>query len=134
LRDVREDASLGRIYIPAEELESFGVSENDILNHHCNGSVRKLMDFQAKRARQYYEEAFALLPDKDRYNQRTGLIMAAIYLATLDTINKDSCQVMEKRVSLSPIRKLWLSWKTARKEKRRYNLYIRNKKQPATTS
>lgn len=134
LRDVREDASLGRIYIPAEELERFGVSENDILTHHCNESVRNLMDFQAERAKQYYDEAFALLPEEDRYSQRTGLIMAAIYMATLNIINRDSCQVMEKRVSLSPIRKLWLSWKTAKKEKRRHSRYSRNIKKQTTTS
>ena len=133
LRDVREDASRGRIYIPAEELEKFGVTENDILNHHCNKPMRELLDFQAKRAREYYDKAFALLPDKDRYMQRTGLIMATIYMATLKTIETDSCQVLDKRVSLSPVRKLWLSWKTARQEKRRFNSYSRNKKQENTS-
>ena len=73
------------------------------------------------------DKAFALLPDKDRYTQRTGLIMAKIYMATLNIIEADSCQVMEKRVSLSPIRKLWLSWKTARQEKNRFNRYRRHK-------
>ena len=123
LRDVKEDASRGRIYIPAEELEKFGVTENDILRHQCNDAMRELMDFQAKRAREYYDKAFSLLPEKDRYTQRTGLIMATIYMATLTTIETNSCQVLEKRVSLSPIRKLWLSWKTARQEKRRFNSY-----------
>jgi phytoene synthase len=97
------------------------VLENNIFNHQCNESVRKLMDFQAKRAKEHYDEAFSLLPEKDRYTQRTGLIMATIYMATLNKIEADSCQVLEKRVSLSPIRKLWLSWQTARKEKRRHN-------------
>ncbi len=129
LRDVREDASRGRIYIPAEELEKFGVSEKDILNHHCNEPMRKLLNFQAKRAREYYDKAFSLLPEKDRYTQRTGLIMSTIYMATLTTIETSSCQVLEKRVSLSPIRKLWLSWKTARQEKRRFNRYRRHEKQ-----
>lgn len=128
LRDVREDASRGRIYIPAEELEKFGVTEKDILNNQCNDAMRKLMNFQAKRAREYYDKAFALLPDNDRYTQRTGLIMATIYMATLTTIETDSCQVMAKRVSLSPIRKLWLSWKTAKQEKRRYSHYIKQAK------
>jgi len=132
LRDVREDASLGRIYIPTEELDKFGVTENDILNHHCSEPVRKLMDYQAKRARKYYDEAFSLLPEKDRYTQRTGLIMSTIYIATLNTIESDSCQVLEKRVSLSPIRKLWLSWKTAKREKRRFNRYNRHKSQATT--
>ena len=128
LRDVKEDASRGRIYIPTEELEKFGITEKDILNNQCNDAMRKLMDFQAKRAREYYDKAFALLPDNDRYTQRTGLIMATIYMATLTTIETDSCQVMAKRVSLSPIRKLWLSWKTAKQEKRRYSHYIKQAK------
>jgi phytoene synthase len=121
LRDVKEDASLGRLYIPSEELKKFGVSENDILNHQCNDSVRKLMDFQAKRAKEHYDEAFSLLPEKDRYTQRTGLIMATIYMEILNTIEADSCLLLEKRFSISPIRNLWISWQTAIKQKRRHN-------------
>ena len=58
-----------------------------------------------------------LLPQEDRYTQRTGLIMAAIYEATLNEIEKDGFQVMKHRVSLTPIRKLWIAWRTSRKEK-----------------
>ena len=60
------------------------------------------------------------MPTGDRYTQRTGLIMAAIYEATLEEIEKDNFHVMQQRVSLTPIRKLWIAWRTARKEKRRH--------------
>ena len=123
LRDVKEDAVRGRIYLPLDELEKFGVTEKDILEQNCNNNVRNLLDYQADRATSYYQKAFDLLPDDDRYSQRTGLIMAKIYKTTLEIIQSDSCQALNGRISISPIRKLWLSWQTARKEKQRYRRF-----------
>lgn len=120
LRDVREDTERGRIYLPLDEMERFGVSEREVLEHCHSPHMQALLDFQAQRAREYYAKAFALLPEVDRCPQRTGLIMAAIYQAVLDIIELDSTQVLERRVSLSPLRKLWLAWRTARAEKHRY--------------
>jgi phytoene synthase len=119
LRDVGEDAARGRIYIPADELARFGVSEDDILAQHTSGGMRALLQFQAERARNYYDKAFAHLPTADRYRQRSGLIMAAIYLSTLDAIEQQGYPVLERRVRLSPWRKLWIAWRTARGEARR---------------
>ncbi|WP_455217011.1 presqualene diphosphate synthase HpnD, partial [Kaarinaea lacus] len=120
LRDIKEDAERGRIYLPGEELKKFDVSEQDILQQNCSDNMRKLMDFQLTRADDFYRKAFSFLPEGDRYSQRTGLIMAKIYMTTLDMIRTDSCQVLNGRVSISPIRKLWLSWRTARQEKQRF--------------
>lgn len=120
LRDVKEDARRGRIYLPLEELETFSVSEQDVFDNHCTDNMRNLLDFQAQRASDYYDKAFALLPEGDRYAQRTGLIMASIYQTTLATIQKDSCQVLSRRISSSPLKKLWIAWRTARTEKRRH--------------
>ena len=86
LRDVREDAMRGRIYLPMDELQRFGVSEEDIIKGQQTEQVTALMRFQAERAHQYYQKAFELLPDEDRFNQRSGIIMAAIYQATLAEI------------------------------------------------
>lgn len=124
LRDVKEDAERGRIYLPLDELERFGVTEKDILEQNCNGKVQKLLDYQVNRASEYYQKAFELLPDDDRYSQRTGLIMARIYKTTLEIIQPDSCLVLKGRVSISPLRKLWLSWQTVRKEKQRYRRLV----------
>jgi len=118
LRDVREDAMRGRIYLPLEELEQFGVNEQDLLQGNQTDQVTELMKFQAQRARDYYQKAFELLPVEDRFSQRSGLIMAEIYLTTLEEIEKDNYQVLQQRTSLPPLRKLWIAWKTARREKR----------------
>jgi len=124
LRDVKEDAQRGRIYLPLEELTRFSVSEQDIIEGRCTDNMKKLFDFQARRAQDYYEKAFALLPESDRYAQRTGLIMASIYRTTLGIIQQDSCQVLSLRISISPLKKLWIAWRTARAEKRRHKRYI----------
>ena len=112
IRDVGEDARRGRIYLPENELAKFGVSSEDILHSRESDNFRKLMEFQIERAEYYYTKAFAALPAEDRRNQRPGFIMAAIYRALLDEIKEDGCQVMRQRVSLTPIRKLWIGWRT----------------------
>jgi phytoene synthase len=112
IRDVGEDARKGRIYLPVNELQQFGVTAADILNARHSENFEKLMAFQVERAERIYEEAFALLPQEDRRTQRPGLIMAAIYHALLDEIRRDGFHVLNQRISLTPIRKLWLAWKT----------------------
>lgn len=119
LRDVGEDAARGRIYLPADELARFGVSEDDIRAQRMTGGMHALLRFQAERARTYYDKAFAHLPTTDRYRQRSGLIMAAIYLSTLDAIEQQGFPVLARRVRLSPWHKLWIAWRTARGEARR---------------
>ncbi|MDP2809448.1 MAG: presqualene diphosphate synthase HpnD [Rhodocyclaceae bacterium] len=112
IRDVGEDARRGRIYLPLDELARFGVSEADILECRPSGNFRALMEFQAARAVEHYERAFAQLPAVDRKSQRAGIIMAAIYRATLDEIARDGFRVLDRRTRLSPRRKLWLALKT----------------------
>lgn len=112
IRDVGEDARKGRIYLPVNELQQFGVTAADILNARHNDAFEKLMQFQATRAQKLYDEAFALLPREDRRAQRPGLIMASIYRALLNEIERDGFHVLNQRISLTPIRKLWLAWRT----------------------
>ncbi|MDO8436801.1 MAG: presqualene diphosphate synthase HpnD [Nitrosomonadaceae bacterium] len=112
IRDVGEDARRDRIYLPQDELARFGVSEEDILQSRESDNFRRLMEFQIERAEGYYASAFAALPAEDRKNQRSGIIMAAIYRTLLQEIKNDGCHVMRQRVSLTPVRKLWLAWKT----------------------
>ncbi|MBI5658504.1 MAG: presqualene diphosphate synthase HpnD [Nitrosomonadales bacterium] len=112
IRDVAEDARRGRIYLPLDELHRFGVSPDDILNRRETEGFQKLMQFQIERAQSYYRQAFEQLPAADRKAQRAGLAMAAIYRATLDEIVASGCHVLKERISLTPLRKLWLAWKT----------------------
>jgi phytoene synthase len=112
IRDVGEDARIGRIYLPIDELQQFGVTAADLLHARHGEAFVKLMQFQVQRAQSAYDTAFALLPKADRRAQRPGLMMAAIYRALLNEIERDGYQVLDRRISLTPIRKLWLAWRT----------------------
>jgi phytoene synthase len=112
VRDVGEDARKGRIYLPLEDLERFGVPAADILNARHTEAFTQLMAFQVERAEAQYAKALALLPPEDARAQRPGLIMAAIYRALLEEIRRDGYRILEHRVALTPIRKLWIAWKT----------------------
>ncbi|MDH5472935.1 MAG: presqualene diphosphate synthase HpnD [Gammaproteobacteria bacterium] len=125
LRDVREDAQRGRIYIPADELDKFGIKINDLHQPITSSAVKALFKFQADRAREFYKKAFDTLPDEDRYAQRTGLIMSEIYYSLLDEIEEDGFRVLEHKIKLTPLRKFWLAWRASRREKKRYKRYQR---------
>jgi len=118
LRDVREDADRGRLYIPLDELEQHGVATDDIFAYKDSENMQSLFKSQSKRASDYYDKAYNALPDEDRYTQRCGLIMSAIYKTTLHEIENDGFRVLSHRTSLTPLRKLWIAWQTARKERR----------------
>ena len=112
IRDVGEDARRGRIYLPQDELERFGVSESDILQGHSTPAFQSLMEFQYGRAMGHYADALAALPVSARRAQRPGLVMAAIYRTLLTEIRRADFPVLQARVSLTPLRKFWLASKT----------------------
>ena len=112
IRDVGEDARRGRIYLPVEELQRFNVPARDILEARYSDAFRELMAFQAERAQKFYDQAFAQLPACDRKAQRPGLVMAAIYRTLLNEIAADGFQVLDRRTSLTPLRKVWLAGTT----------------------
>lgn len=112
LRDVGEDARRGRIYLPQDELDRFCVSSTSLLRGTTDAKFSELMSFQYARTVETYDRAYASLPIEDKRSQRAGLAMGAIYRALLEEIRRDSYRVLEHRVALTPIRKLWLAWKT----------------------
>ena len=112
IRDVGEDARKNRIYLPIEDLQNFGVPAADILQSRETPEFKRLMAFEAARAREHYEKAMQALPRADRKPQRPGLIMAAIYRTLLDEIESDGFRVLTQRTSLTPLRKFWIAWRT----------------------
>jgi phytoene synthase len=112
IRDVGEDARRDRIYLPLDEMERHGVSVADIAAARETDGFRSLMQFQIERALGFYREAFAKLPAVDRRAQRAGIVMAAIYRTLLDEIRRDGCRVLTRRTALTPVRKLWIAWRT----------------------
>ncbi|MHB1372798.1 MAG: presqualene diphosphate synthase HpnD [Thauera sp.] len=112
IRDVGEDARRGRIYLPIEDLQRFNVPAKDLLEARYSEQFRELMAFQAERAEKFYDQAFAQLPAVDRKAQRPGLVMAAIYRTLLREIARDGFMVLDRRTSLTPLRKVWLAGTT----------------------
>ena len=112
IRDVGEDARRGRIYLPIEDLQRFDVPAKDLLEARYSEQFRELMAFQAERAEKFYDQAFAQLPAVDRKAQRPGLVMAAIYRTLLREIARDGFMVLDRRTSLTPLRKVWLAGTT----------------------
>ena len=111
IRDVGEDAMRGRIYLPVNELQQFDVKAHEILQRTHSERFVALMRFQAQRAHALYDEALSLLPAQDRRSQKPGLMMASIYRTLLREIEAEDFQVLKQRISLTPVRKLWLAWK-----------------------
>ena len=112
IRDVGEDARRDRVYLPADELARFGLRPEDIVERRDTPAFSEMMAFQAERAQGFYDLALAKLPPEDRPNQRAGLVMAAIYRTLLGEIRRDGFAVLDKRISLTPLRKLWIAWAT----------------------
>ncbi|MDH5785759.1 MAG: presqualene diphosphate synthase HpnD [Chromatiales bacterium] len=126
LRDVKEDGERNRIYLPQDELAQFGVSEEDILQGRETPQMKQLFAFQAERAESFYQKAMAALPEGDRYRQLSGLIMSAVYHATLQAIIERDYPVMQGRVRLPTWKKLLLVLRCLYQEKRRYRKNLRS--------
>jgi len=112
LRDVGEDARRGRIYLPLDDLQRFGVKPADILAGRYVEGFAPLMQFEAQRARAAFAGALADLPPGEVRAQRPGLIMGAIYANLLQELERDDFRVLHQHVSLTPLRKLSIAWRT----------------------
>jgi len=108
LRDLREDATRDRIYLPLEDLHLYGVSEDDILRSAYTSNFNRLMEFEASRVRQLYREAAAALAPEDRASMVAAEGMRLIYSALLERIAQSGYRVFDRRVSVSVPRKLLL--------------------------
>jgi phytoene synthase len=106
VRDVAEDWRLGRVYIPQDELASFGVSEEEIASGRCTPAWRSLMAFQASRARAYLEDGSTLLEHLDARSAACVAAFAGLYRETLDRIEAAGFDVFEGPPHLSPLTKL----------------------------
>lgn len=109
LRDTAEDYTLsGRVYLPREDLERFGVSEGSWVGGEPEGWAA-LMEFQVARARKHYAAARALLPDKERRVMVAAEIMREVYSTLLERMAGDGVRVWERSYRLSRGKKVWLA-------------------------
>ena len=108
LRDVREDAERGRVYLPDEDLKRFGVDPADLRNGRRSEAFVRLMRFEAERAREYYDLSRPLLEMVDKASQPSLRALIAIYSRLLDRIEASGFDVLSRRVRLSGLEKSWI--------------------------
>jgi 15-cis-phytoene synthase len=124
LRDLKEDAARGRTYIPIEDLERFGYSEQDLRMNVYNAPFIELMKYEHARARLYFEKAAASLPEQDRSSMFAAEIMGTIYRELLEQIPAVQFDVFHHRLTVSKSRRLkiafsiWLNSKLKRSRAR----------------
>ena len=114
IRDVREDALNGRIYLPREDLRRYGVEPAELTADRPSPAVRDLLAFEADRARSYYDRAAPLVGLVDPLGRPVLLAIVGIYRALLDEIVRRDHDVFSGRVSLPTWRKLAITLRSLR--------------------
>jgi squalene-associated FAD-dependent desaturase len=118
LRDVKKDASFGRIYLPLDEMAAFGVTESEIMEGRFSEKMRQLFRFQHHRARHYYAKAHRLMVPDDRPKLLAAEIMREVYEELLNKIERSNFDVMTSPVKVGKLAKLWLPLRAKAREKR----------------
>ncbi len=108
LRDVKEDVELGRIYLPVEDLARFAVSAENIRQRLRSEQFGRLMEFETERARGYYQESAPLLALIQPKSRASLWALIAIYSRLLDRIAECPYDVLDRRISLSTVEKMWI--------------------------
>jgi len=106
IRDIKEDAERGRIYIPLDELKQFGYSEEELIRGLETEAFHKLMTFQTNRARKYFAKGCLLMPLLPIRSRACPAILAGIYMALLDKIEREKFKVFDNRIGLNFTKKL----------------------------
>ncbi len=103
LRDIKEDAERGRVYVPAEDLRRFGVSE-----WTYDEAFLRMMEFEASRAKAYYTESRPLLEMVGKQSRASLWALMEIYSRLLSRIEASGFDVLRKRIRLSSAEKAWI--------------------------
>lgn len=121
IRDVKKDADAGRIYIPKEDMDRFGYSENDLMENKYNDKFIELMKFEAGRARSYYQKANELLVKEDKGLMFSARIMGHIYFDLLKRIERRKFNVFKNTARVPRIKKIFLTFAVYFKYRLLYN-------------
>ena len=113
LRDIREDAGLGRVYLPSEDLERFRVSRDDLQSSRRTENFGNLMDFEIARARDFYRESAPLIDLIHEESRGSLRALIAIYSGLLDRIAETPSDVLARRISLPATEKVWIVLRSA---------------------
>jgi phytoene synthase len=113
LRDIREDAGLGRVYLPSEDLASFGVTPGDLKQSKRTAAFESLMEFEIARARRFYEESAPLIGMVHKDSRGSLRALIAIYSGLLERIAESPSDVLRRRISLPAAEKTWIVLRSA---------------------
>ncbi len=117
IRDVRKDASFGRIYLPQSEMEAFNVREEDILNNRFTPELKRLLHFQYHRATAYFERAEKRLHPEDRPNMVAAQIMAKVYRGILEKAKRLDFNIIDHSARLNKFQKAYAVWSSRKPQK-----------------
>jgi len=106
IRDVREDAAMGRVYLPEEDLAEVGLSSADLIHSAEVARLRPVLELEANRAREYYQSGLDLIPYVSEDSQPALWVLITIYSKLLEKIAQRHYDVFTNRVSLSATEKL----------------------------
>lgn len=105
-RDIGDDVTRDRVYVPAEDLRRFGVQEREIVERAENDRVRELVEFQIARAEGYFRDAEPLLRELDFDARFPTLLMGGVYATVLAKLRQDPLRAIRERIRLSTLQKM----------------------------
>jgi len=118
LRDVAEDARIGRIYLPQEDRIRYKIADQAFKNGEFGSGMQQLLCEYADKAEASYRQAMASLRDEDRESLRPSIVMAAIYYAYLQQLRSVDFNVWQSPVHMLPLKKIWIAWRAWRYEQK----------------
>lgn len=123
LRNLPRDLAAGRLYIPEDELQAVGLDRAALLNDNAGpDGLTRLFDTQAERIKGFIAQARERLPAVDCGNQRPALVLLALQERLLDSMAADGYPLLQRRHHLTPLHKLWIAWRTARRARRGHTI------------
>lgn len=118
LRDIKDDTKINRIYLPQDARIRFKVADQDIKDGNLSEGMQAMLTYYGEKAEAHYQRALELLPAEDRISLRPSILMATIYYAQLKRLQDGNYDVWRHSGHISPLRKIWIAWRTWRNEKK----------------
>jgi phytoene synthase len=109
LRDIKSDLERGRVYLPLEDLAAAGCRIEDLAAGHMTEPVRRLIELECRRAREFYQRAVDARPAEDRRRLVAAEIMRAVYFETLTRIERGGYDVFTRRVRVPRLRQAFIA-------------------------
>jgi len=118
LRDLKQDAAIGRIYLPQEDRIHYKVADQDFKEGNMSEGMTALLQHYGEKAESAYKKALEQLPVEDRESLRPSLLMASIYYAQFKRLKSHNYDSWRYSARISPLRKIWIAWRAWRHEKK----------------